>query len=972
LVILFVATFYVTLNIFMRNALSRLTIVPPAAPGAPATALRSHIAAIVSPTHTNPAQAMELEDVELPEDRGPTSGIMLRDATREEIDDTLEPIVIEDDQDDVFEMGLADSSGEYDRERLLTAAGYSVEMDRDASNDTKDTHALPNVDGDWEFYRAITPPIPAEALIPRIQEKYLTYIPPIPEEPTLLDLSAEEEILLARATALAKVMQEKPRQAFQYVADQVKKVPYARRRFFWNQVYHERQPQKPTKNEKASDIVAKHAQTIEAIAYQVIRHERSTGCYELEALEIGFQCLPAFSSIECKDAFHRALREKTEELRAIKYIQPLALTALTPDNVYMLSTEDKALAEKVVETITTGIKDKKTELQVLMTLATLAPGKREIIWHFYHLLKKPDSRIQNITKQDDIAAIYRDHLASISKQLVTAMAGQWHKVLSFLDIGFQMLPHNIDERTTVRLRRALKNNLDARIQAEKINGTLGILSIDANVVLEKLVNQLVDKFTSEPFNVARHVREVLEPLDERQKVAVLKVIGPQINDLRAAKKIQLSTQAEVTATLIAASPDQKHSIMQQITKGMKPLDIILFHEMMGESLLHGQFGDYARLGKLPSKPQTPLIGEKINDEVIQQHRQRIDLKTQKAAQTVEQPAEEPIETHDSNFLEEMPPAPQTLWQSITSTVSRGVKHISNWWGSVKNAVSEFSFMDFVRGHRSVVGATTVIAALNGYQGYQDMTRVVEVATPTHTTVDVSLEQSEGMRLQASAFSQYLGMTAEGRPRIINYAPVYTAVTESTIAMQRYRHGLDNTTQLPLATAEQSQQMTPSGYEAVTTLRGEEQVNIISPWEYRVDQHDAMANIYNALGAYMNSRTFRLAYNNYVAGEMDQSTLFNDLVTYNPRAHHILQRISHGDTITFGTNRAGNVVIVSWYNAEMINMLAGEPAIEIKMNRLANLGEFSRSSTALARNTPHATTSTQVTVAMLNPSFDQGE
>jgi hypothetical protein len=947
----------------MRNALGRLTIVPPAAPAATATALRSHIAAIVSPipAQTNTAPAIAHEDVELPEDRAATtSGIMLRNATRREIDDTLDEIDIEDDRDDVFEMGLPDNSGEYDRNDLLTAAGYPIESDRDAGNDTKkDTDSLPKIDGDRVFYRAITPPIPADVLIKSIKE-----------EPTILDLNAEDEILLARATALAKVMQQKPLLAYQYVAHEAKTVTRAQRRFFWDQVYHERAPQKPGKDEKVNELVAQHAQTIEAIAYQVIRHERSTECDALEALEIGMQCLPAYTSIKLKDAFQYALRKKTEELRAIKYIYPLALTRLTPDTVYMLAPEYRTLAEKVVETITAGIKDKKTELQVLTTLATLAPGKREIIWHFYHLLKKPDSRIQNITKHDDIAAIYRGHLASISKQLVTAMAGQWHKVISFLDIGFQMLPHNIDERTTVRLRRALKTNVENRIQAEKISGTLGLFSTNENSVLEKLVNQLVDKFTSEPFNAVQHIREVLEPLDERQKVAVLKVIGPKINDLRAAKKIQLSTQVEIATSLIAASPDQKHSITQQITKGMKPLDIILFHEMMGASLLNGHFDDHARLGMLPSKPQTgaPLIGEAINDDVIQKYQQRIDLKTPKAPQIVAQPVEETIETLDQNLLEEMPPAPQTLWQSITSRVSRGVKHISNWWGSVKNAVSEFSFMDFIRGHRSVVGATTVIAALNGYQGYQDMTRVVEVATPPHSTFDAHREQAEGIHVQAAAFSQYMGTTADGRPRMLNYAPV----TVSTVDMPWHHHGLYSPTNLRLATADESQAMTPSGHEAVTTLRGEEQVNIISPWEYRVDQHDAMANIYNALGAYMNSRTFRLAYNNYVAGEMDQSTLFNELVTYNPRAHHILQRIQHGDTITFGTNREGNIVIVSWYNAEMINMLAGEPAIEIRINRLANLGEFSRSSTALARNTPHTTTPPTVTVAMLNPSFDQGE
>lgn len=950
----------------MRNAPSRLTIVPPAAPAATATALRSHIAAIVSPipAQTNTAPAIAHEDVELPEDRAATtSGIMLRNATRREMDYTLDEIDIEDDRDDVFEMGLPDNSGEYDRNDLLAATGYPTETDRDASNDTqKDTDSLPKIDGDWVFYRAITPPIPADVLIKSIKE-----------EPTILDLNAEDEILLARATALAKVMQQKPLLAYQYVAHEAETVTRAQRRFFWDQVCHERAPQKPGKDEKVNELVAQHAQTIEAIAYQVIRHERSTECDALEALEIGMQCLPAYTSITLKAAFQYALRKKTEQLRAIKYIQPLALTRLTPDTVYMLAPEYRTLAEKVVETITAGIKDKKTELQVLTTLATLAPGKREIIWHFYHLLKKPDTASQNITHHDDVATRYRGRIATIAKQLFTAIDGKWHKAASFIDIGFQMLPRNVDQAATLLLRRALQKDLDTRIKAATFRikaATFGIISANDTAVVEKLVQQLVDKFTAEPFSVARHVREVLEPLNEHQKVAVLKVIGPKINDLRAARKLQLSTQAEVAATLIAASPDQKHSIIHQMTTGMKPLDIILFHEMMGASLLNGHFDDHARLGMLPNKPQTgaPLIASPITDQVIQQHRQRIDLKTQKAPQIAAQPVEEPIEILDPDLIEDIAPAPQTLWQSITSTVSRGVKHISNWWGSVKNAVSEFSFMDFVRGHRSVVGATTVIAALNGYQGYQDMTRVVEIATPTHSTVDAHREQAEGIHIQAAAFSQYMGTTADGRPRMLNYAPV----TVSTVDMPWHHHGLYSPTNLRLATADESRAMTPSGHEAVTTLRGEEQVNIISPWEYRVDQHDAMANIYNALGAYMNSRTFRLAYNHYVAGEMDQSTLFNELVTYNPRAHHILQRIQHGDTITFGTNREGNIVIVSWYNAEMINMLAGEPAIEIRINRLANLGEFSRSSTALARNTPHTTTPQEVTVAMLNPSFVQGE
>ncbi len=947
----------------MRRGPSRLTIVPPQG-----SALRSHLATIVS--QSNVAVVLDTDTVELPEDRLADSGIMLRDETRGDLTDALNNL-----EPDVFEMGLPadeDPSGQYPREEVLEAAGLGSDIGIDDVSCIRNQNTLPNIDGDWEFYRSITPPPPAEAFYIQLKSQDIISVPPpVPAapiplvklwEPTLIDLSEDEVGLLEKADALAKAMTESPNHAFQKVAREAKTIPGEQRRFFWDQLYQSRIPQQTRSNEKPSDVVAKHAKTVEAIAYQVIRHERSEQCYYLAALVFGFQCLPAYADSKFKYALHKALREKVEALRELKFIQPLALTVLTPDSVHMLAPEYKALAEKVVQTINSGVKERKAELQVLSDLSLLSPGQREIIWHFYHLLKKPDTAIKNNNPNTDTVAIYRGRIAVIAKQLVAAMDGKWHRIDKFIDIGFQMLPQNVDRPTTLRLRSALQKAVDTRIKVAKTTSQLGVISVGEQAVLEKLVNQLVNKFTAEPFNVSNHVKEVLGTLNDLQKAAVLKVLGPKINELRATKKLQLTTQAQLAKALIAEAPDQKHIIIQQIAQRMSPLDTILFHEMMGESLLNSAFHDHERLSLPASTPQpgTPLLAQRIDDAVIHQYRKRIDHKVPRIDQ--------PIEELDHNLLEEITPEPKTLWQSITSTVARGAQHISNWWGSVKNAVSEFSFMNFVRGHRSVVGATTVIAALNGYQGYQDITRVAEVASSPSSTIDAHLEKrqpQEGVRVQAAAFSQYMGVAEDGRRRVLNYAPVPV----STVDMQWHHHGLYAPANLHLALAEESQSMTPPGYEAITTLRGEEQVNIVSPWEYRVDQHDAMANIFNALGAYMNSRTFSFAYANYIPGEQDQSILFNQLVEYNPRAHHILHRIRHGDTITFGTNRAGNIVILSWYNTEMINMLAGEPPIEIRTNSLANLGEFSRSPTALARTTNPQRTITTSTVAMLTSAVE---
>lgn len=992
----------------MRRAPARLTIVPPAH----RQTERPQLMAIVG--QSNAAVAVDIDnavitqEIELPEDRkAPNSGILLRSAVRTEITDILDT----DDELDVFDMGLdADDgaavpiidldpddevSGQHDRQDLLLATDYATDIELEPINEleqpvTPSPVQAPAADG-WEMYRPITPTPPAEALYIPLNPRDVISIPAIPDEakePELIDLTDDELHLFHQAQALAKEMRSNPQHAFDQVAAEGKKVSRAHKRFFWDQLYQSRRPQKISKNETKQDIVAKHAQAIETIAYQVVRYERSQKCYYLVALEFGFQCLPAYADPNVKDALQRALRQKVEMFReVVVYMKPLQLKTLTPDTVYMLAPADKALAETVVKTVNQAIKEKKTELALLKELAAIDPTQSKTIWHFYQLLKKPDPQIKSIKPQAEIPGVYQRRIASIADQLVAEMNGEWQRIDGVTMMGFQMLPQNVDAPTDAKLRGALMRAVQARVKLAELSKELPIITPEMQTVLEKLVGRILEKFSAEPFNADKHVNAAWQELNtnqegskltDLQKAALLPVLRSKISAVRAEKKAQLTARVQQTKERIAATPHLKPSILQQAAQGMSPLDTILFHEMIGQTLLNSTFGDHQRLRLSPTKPQpaAPLLAQKIDDQSIAFYRQLIDAKVPKVKAVpppvpqIARPETDQPEELDSELLEEQP---TTLWQSLTSAFSRGAKHISNWWESVKTSVSEFSFMDFIRGHKSVVGATTVLAALNAYQGYTDFTRVVEVASVSNTIAnDANDKQPEMVRYQTAAFSQPLGLSETGRPRILNYAPVHV----STLDMPWHHHGLFVPHNLRLATAAESQQMTTAGCEAITTLHSDGQIQVISPWEYTVHETGPMANIFNALHAYMHSRTFKLAYMQYTptpehpATETssgvrgDQSTIYDHLASYNPRAHHILHRVQTGDKITFGINTYGEIVIVSWYNAQMINMLAGEPTIAIRMNMLANLGEFSRSPSALARLTTPQQTTPATTVAML--------
>lgn len=968
----------------MRRGLTRInrfTIVPSEGPG-----LRSHIAEIVS-SGSNLALAVTPATFlppELPEDRAPGSGIMVRNHARNELADTLNGPI--DDTDDIFDRGLAvegdeqdnQVSGPYSRENLLDGV-----TGLEADNDIAPTPTAPkNIDGKWEFY---PPAIPAAAAYVSINAKDIVSVPPpapaapMPlvkiKEPVLVELSETEIGLLERAEILARAIEHFPRTAVQRVAATVAVVDPKQRKLFWDMVYRSRQQGQINKNETTHDIVVKHTSVIEAIAYQVIRHERSQNCYHVVALELGFQCLPRYADINFKYVLHAALRTKVESLREIGFINPLELTVLTPDTIYMLAPEHRTLAEAVIKTINTGIESKQTELQVLIQLASLAPSQREIIWHFYHLLKKPDTTVKSMIKASDTAAVYRAKIANIADQLIAAMNGQWRRVDGFINIGFQLLPQNVDPKTKMHLRVSLQKAVNARIQQVQESSKLGNLAEGDRKVLEGLANELINRFRAEPFNVEKVVQETVGMLNTVQKAALIDVLKPAITKLRAQQTITIRDKAALASQLIAQAPQRKEVILDEVAKGLTPVEIIVFHEAMGASVLNSHFGDHKRTSILPQTSQSnaPLFARRIDDQNIQAYRDKLYHGKPLVEQTPTTPptavstVSNDIEKLPDDGYEKITSQPKNFWQSITSTLRRGAQHLSSWWSSVKTTVSEFSFMNFVHNHPRTVAATTVMAALNGYQGYQDVTRVAEVASAPTTTMDAPWEKPQAVRVQTAAFSQPMGVAEDGRRRLLNYAPV----TVSTTEMQWHHHGLFAPANLRLATATESRSMTPAGYEPVTTLHGQKDLDILSPWEFRVDQHDAMANIFNALNAYMQSNSFKLVYANYVPGPQDQSQLFANLLSYNPRAHHILHRIAHGDMITFGTNVQGNIAIISWFNAQGVNMLAGEPAIIIRTAGLANLGEFSRSPNALARRTSPQATEAAHTLAMLTPSQSSG-
>lgn len=584
--------------------------------------------------------------------------------------------------------------------------------------------------------------------------------------------------------------------------------------------------------------------------------------------------------------------------------------------------ELRLVTDRFLKEMKVGTNEKQTDVVVLERLAKIFPSQRNLVWQFHQLMRKQPTA--ETTHNQDIVQQYSNCIDSIATQVVAATLPRVTLVYPLLEIGYQLLPHTANTKEEFKLRKALLQ----KIQTELILHPL-----------QKTATALIQSVKYAPFNGAKLIREAVAPLDQRQQSVFPEAVKRAIAHQLVSDKKLLAEQITTARKLIELMPKRRNDIITKMADDLSPLHRIHFHEALGSSLLNDKlFGDYQTLGMKVPKPRAklpPVPHSKAN---------LVNLK-----------AEEKLEE-----IEEIEPEP-SLWAQFTTGLKKGVTEVKNWFGAIKQDISNFSFSNFLRGHKTIVGATTVIAAMNGYQGYQNITTVVEPPlTANNATYDQNTGAQDLTRVRLAAYSRSMGTDQSGRKQVLNYAPVIIDVPN----IFGHLYGSFTPTGLNFASRENTEAMTNPDYTAVS-LHADETVRVTNPWQYRVDQHDAMANIYNALDAYMRSSPFRLSFPEYVAGAQDQSIIFENLARYNSRAHHILHRIAHGDTISFGTTPDGNIAITDWTNAQGINMLASEPHVVIRTNSLSNLGEFSRSPNMLARRV-RPSTHTEIRVAMITP------
>lgn len=558
--------------------------------------------------------------------------------------------------------------------------------------------------------------------------------------------------------------------------------------------------------------------------------------------------------------------------------------------------ELRPIADTVTKTILQAVETGTSHFDTLQKLALQFPTERAIVWKFHALLRKQSPRPQ---AGEDITHVYRDQVKMIAGRIVQETLPRATIYYPALEIGYQLLPTTGNPQDEIKLRKAL---------LQKVKDELVLVG------LKKPAQELVHKFKNAPFAKNQLTSEAIAALPASQQSlfpeAVKRALAPEIAKARR----ELTERSTIAQILIDGAPQRKAKIVDRLAEGLSPLEQIMLRENTGSSVLSNRlFGDYERLGLIPPNPQTKLP----------------------PIPSVTAPVAEVIE--DCTELVE-----PGIWQRFTTGLKNGINRVSNWWGDVKKSWQEFSFMNFLNSHRRVVTLTTAVAALNAREAYLNYT--TEIAPMAQSSTNDQPNKPDIIQVQEAAFSMPMGTSASGTRNTLNYIPVGLGKRDHFW----HNHGAFTPQHLRLATGDQVRFITP-GYQQVSLIT---QTAIVThPWELRVDQHDAMANVFNVLEAYMSTRSFELAYPNYRPGDRDQTTLFDALARYAPRAHHILHRIAHGDVINLGIDIEGNIVITSWINAQGINMLAGEPAISIRMNSLSNLGEFSRSETALARLTP---------------------
>lgn len=914
----------------MRSSSSarRFAIVPPPNGSKETAPERPYIAHIVQSNLALTHQEIIPEDAAA---SGPISEIMVRNV-RENIADTLDP------DGDNFDFGfgvddpnLGDTSGVIN---TITALGTTEFVT------ISPVDVIPIVEADWEFYRAMTPPIPAKALESAI---------------VIEDLTPAEEQLLAKAEKTAKAITDHPQNRFEHVIAAAHMLNRDERKFFWPELKNALGFVPVLSEDTAESIVMKHSWEIQRLAFKVLHYQNSNGLYELEALEMGFHALPVYKNPDLVFALNKALRNQVNELQQNHKKSPLSLPMLTTESIAWLAPADKKLAQDVVRALHDGIAQKKTEFEVLASLAKQHPGKQQVMWHFWKLLRTTNTT--DVANDEIEKHIEKNHarIITIAKQVIASCKKDFRDLNANLDIGFQILPQVNNPKANIAMRKALMNhtnhlrdealaNMEAanlqlaarkRIEEERTKYAQADQADDLQLVVNR-VKQFIADYQASPHQKSALVGIALENLGPNDRLVFPKVLKTLLEEEKKNNAPRFQTQLSRARQRIAAAPENTNMIIHEEGACLTNLDKIRLNEALRIAVVQPDFADHERFGIEVNRSKKGLSGTPISKEVIDDHMLRVSRLPNAFLEEIHSAADDIIELSDDDVVEVSTPAKKPgLFSQLTTKLKSGLNQVATWFTKLGKSISDFSFSDFIRNNKAAIGLSTVMAAVPAYAAhntYQAASIAIDRVTVTAPESDTN--PPEPPSFQQSAYGMYMGTDSAGQRQILNFIPVDT-------------RGLNHD-----ATAFQPShtRFSTPGYTTVQ-LNATETSQSFFPGEIRVDHNDAMANIMNVLEPYMRSRAFHSAYPKYIAGERDQSILYNNLLSQNPRAHHKLHRVAHGDHFALGINPDGNIIVTQWTNALGINMLAGEESIIFNLQALPHVGGFVRASKTLQANHP---------------------
>lgn len=938
------------------------TLLPPA----PSTlAARAHIAHIVAPSSTPPADVSPVD----PAPCVTTSGMMIagtaqrRDSAGNDPGEGVFDFGFDDLGTGPIQLPTAERSGEYNRDELLGLAGETQDHPSDVLEITMEIetpqNSVPTIDAQWEMYPPAIPTIPTLHLQPH----ELVTVPPRSPTPSPEKLAGD----IVRQAGI------NPYSKYKLVASIATRLSSEQRERFFKALEQRTtvavtEPQSPN---IINAIVQQHTALIEHIAFSVVEHERASGCWETEALIYGFYCLPTYKHEPTKLALRREL---TNSIRLIKDLdknrphEPVSLSLylekLTPATLKQLPEQDRKIAQAVAKAVSTGIDQKQEGFDVLSNLVHQFPQQRALVFHFYKLLKKgpTDAKVPALPEKV-ILANYQSRIDHLVAKIILACDQQgWSKLPSQLDIAFHSLPGTLHRDNQLHLRRAIsKRTHDAQKKC-----ITGVVAVD-----DKMEAEMTDTVLGLLYHAAKNNQSVdqvkviaiqrFNGHDEDSLPMILHVLHTSIANYQKFHD-QLAHRADECIEAFQQKPLDIQAISQgyaaQCTPATKKLFLAILHDRVTarkhqqkqwrhdrvtETITHTDPADRAKvIAKITgeNKGLAPLLyTEDLKDPFLVASLPGKGI----TAQTVNATIDGMITELDNKIPRvELEDVEVGVWASMKRGWREATKQVRSWISSVTSSIENFDFMNFLRSHKQAVAFSTAVAAIASAPAYHAVAVAAEsnIHNIAPESSDTGADNPMPAHFQEAAFGRYLGTNEKGAAQMMNFTTTIPQHyrTAHTFAATQANDFAAELTLVPSVNI--SPDATP-GYVPVTP-HGSSNITFYTH-ALRVDESGQYANIYNVLSDYMRSNAFRLAYPKYQPGEHDQTALYEGLRDdHANRAHHLLHRVASGDHITLGITSDGNLTITEWTNARGMNMLLDEPTIVFNAGVLPNLGGFSRS------------------------------